>query len=90
VQAGSPDAQTVFDTELRAVQSALDEAVVEVEKLMFFPIEWSAGMRAAVEIDVDSLLLTNREQGACAVAGERKLPTLAGRKFIVAAEWVQM
>lgn len=68
-QARAPNTQAILDAELRAVQRALYEAAVEIQELIVSPIERRAGMRTAVEVDVNPLLMANREHAACVAVG---------------------
>src|SRR3569623_1466253 len=60
--AGAPDAITVADAKLRAVQCALNQTAVEIEKLIPTPIERGVGVRAQIAVSVDLFMLTYHEQ----------------------------
>lgn len=44
--------------------SALDHAAAAIEKLVFNPFEWNADMRAAILVEINFALLSNREEFA--------------------------
>jgi hypothetical protein len=68
--AGPRDTLAVFDQKQRAMPGAADQAAAVVEKPPVLPVQGYVAMRAAVDVQVGTALVTDREQ-RCVLALEQ-------------------
>tara|TARA_B110000977_G_scaffold30675_1_gene40377 strand:- start:20215 stop:20406 length:192 start_codon:yes stop_codon:yes gene_type:complete len=57
--AGASDAFATVYFEQSAMGRALDEGTIEVEKMVWHPIEWNAQMGAAVPVGIQLIILAD-------------------------------
>lgn len=73
VDAGPGDAQTAINFEQGVVGGTVDKGLVEIEKLVFLPVEIGPGVRAAVDISAEAGIAVYHEDiQRCALKPEFK------------------